>query len=119
MGKKMMFGEKMRQIRTDKAITLRELSIRTGIDVGYLSRVERCSVPPIQKPELLDKVVYALELTGEDALEFRDMSAIDNERWPVGLKKCEGFPLFVKTVSGKRMSEKRLRELTEFINKNY
>ena len=60
-----MYNNKMRQIREKNGMTLEELSVKTGISVGYLSHLERGTR---DNPSIcvMDKIAYAL---GKSLLE--------------------------------------------------
>lgn len=119
----MGYGNLIRSLRVEKEMTLRELSIRTDIDVAYLSRVERETCNPPQDEELLDSINVALNLDSETSLSLKDQSATDNKRYPAdvaaSVSRIEGFPLFLRTVSNKKLSTKQLKELTDFINERF
>lgn len=55
-----MYNNKMKQIRKEKGMTLEELSIKTGISIGYLSHLERGTR---ENPTIciMDKIAYALD----------------------------------------------------------
>lgn len=62
-------GQRIRRIRTEKGITLENLSSRTGMTTGYLSKVERgLSSLPIAT---LGKIVNALQIQMADIFEER------------------------------------------------
>jgi transcriptional regulator with XRE-family HTH domain len=119
----MGYGNMLRQKRVEKEMTLRELSLRTDIDVAYLSRVERENIQPPQDEELLDSINVSLSLGADEAQKMKDQSAIDNRRMPKELadqaQKIDGFPLFLRTVSNKKLTNEKLKELTNFINERY
>jgi transcriptional regulator with XRE-family HTH domain len=113
----------LRTMRTKKEITLRELAENSDIDVAYLSRVERATIPPPQKEEILNAINEALNLSEEEAESFRDQSAIDNEHFPKDIAKdikdIVGIPLLLRTVANKKMTEEQIRKVTAFINERY
>ena len=119
----MKFGEILRGMRAEKAITLRELSLLTDIDVGYLSRVERCSLPPPQKPDLLDAIVKGIGATGEEEQRLRDQAATDNDAIPEDVRdkvrEMIGVPLLLRTVANKGLSAKELENIAKYIDENY
>lgn len=57
-----MYHNKMKEIRKELGMTLEELSIKTGISIGYLSHLERGSR---ENPTIciMDKIAYALGKT--------------------------------------------------------
>ena len=50
----MGYGATLRSIRLEKEMNLRDLALRTDIDIAYLSRVERETINPPQDEQLLD-----------------------------------------------------------------
>lgn len=119
----MGYGKMLRSIRLEKEMTLRELSVRSDIDVAYLSRVERETCNPPQDEELLDSINFALNIDPKTSQVLKDQSAFDNKRFPSdvanSISKIEGFPLFLRTVSNKKLDPEKLKQLTEFINERY
>jgi transcriptional regulator with XRE-family HTH domain len=119
----MGYGQILREIRTKKDITLRELALRSDIDVAYLSRVERESILPPQKEELLDAINEALELESKLAKELKDQSMLDNQMLPKDIaekmKSMEGVPMLLRTVANKKLDGDQIKKLTNFINERY
>ncbi|OGU30040.1 MAG: hypothetical protein A2057_13400 [Ignavibacteria bacterium GWA2_35_9] len=119
----MAYGNMLRQIRVEKEMTLRELSTRTDIDNAYLSRVERETIKPPQDDELLDAINIALELDTKQSQKMKDQASIDNKKFPTDIAeqihKVDGFPMFLRTVSNKKLTNEKLQELIKFINERY
>lgn len=119
----MLYGEMLRNIRLEREITLRELALKSDIDVGYLSRVERGTIPPPQKEELLDAINEALELRKEEARKLKDQAALDNKQFPKdvaqNLDKVVGIPMLLRTVANKKLSADEIKKVTEYINKQF
>ena len=119
----MKYGEMLRTIRTEKAITLRELASNSDIDAAYLSRIERCTIPPPQKAELLNAINEAISATPEESIALKDQSAIDNKQFPQdiaeNIKEMVGIPLLLRTMANKKMTEEQIRKVTAFINERY
>lgn len=119
----MKYGVMLRDLRVRKEMTLRELALNSDIDVAYLSRVERGTIPPPQKEELLDAINEALGVTKQEAQQLRDQAAIDNKQFPKDiaedLDKMVGIPLLLRTVANKKLSADEIKEVTSYINKEY
>lgn len=118
----MAYGSMLRQLRIEKEMTLRELSLRTDLDTAYLSRIERETIKPPQAVELLDSINQALELDAAKSQTMKDQAAIDNEKFPEDIAEkvhLDGFPLFLRTVANKRLTADKLKELIKFINEQY
>ncbi len=119
----MKYGEMLRELRTQKGITLRELANNSDIDVAYLSRVERCTIPPPQKSELINAINDGIGATIEEKKNLADQASIDNEQFPKDIAKdikdIVGIPLLLRTVANKKMTEEQIRKVTAFINERY
>lgn len=119
----MEYGKKIREIRTLRSISLRKLANESDIDVAYLSRVERGTINPPQKPELLESINLALALDEEQAQKLRDLASIDNSKIPDDMVKdtvqVVGFPMLLRTIANKKLSAEKLKEVTDYINKQY
>jgi transcriptional regulator with XRE-family HTH domain len=83
------FGPYLKQLRLERRITLRDFAKRSGIDVGYLSRVERGVVTPPQHPEALEKLSEALEIEsgGPKWSNLVDYGSVDNAAVPDDLMR--------------------------------
>lgn len=83
------FGPYLKELRLAKRVTLRDFSRKSGIDVGYLSRVERGVISPPQHPEALEKLSEALEIEKKGAQWnlLVDYAAVDNATIPDDLMR--------------------------------
>lgn len=118
----MAYGNRLRQIRIDKEMTLRELSLRTDLDTAYLSRIERETIKPPQAIDILDSINAALDLDQLQSIELKDLAALDNQKFPDDIAEqvhLEGFPVLLRTVANKRLNGDKLKELIKFINEQY
>lgn len=61
-----LMGEVLRELRKDKSLTLRELSLASGVALGYVSEVER-AIKDISS-KTLTKVLVALDISLYDFL---------------------------------------------------
>src|SRR6476619_7150527 len=60
-------GWRLRVLRTRRALTLVELAQRAGLDVSYLSRLERDALQNAKpKPDTINKVLDALQATNAE-----------------------------------------------------
>ena len=119
----MRYGELLRETRVERDITLRELSRRSDIDVAYLSRIERVTIPPPQKDELLDAINEALGLTAGEAKKMKDQAAMDNSQLPKDIKQdfkgAVGIPMLLRTVANKKLTSEEIQDLIRHINEQY
>ena len=73
----MAFGANIRKLRAKKNLTQRELAKRSGLDVTYISGIER----GVRNPSLKSLETLAMGLGCSIAETFKDLDTID-------LKKC-------------------------------
>lgn len=69
----MDFGERLRQLREEKGLSMRQLAERSGVDVGVISRVERGQYKP-PKITTIEKLARALELSEAEEEELLRLS---------------------------------------------
>lgn len=63
----MKFGERLREIRKEKRLTLREVAESAGIDFTYLSKIENGRIPYTPAVETIRGLAIALKV---DAIEL-------------------------------------------------
>ena len=59
-------GWRLRALRQRREMTLTELANLSGLDIPYLSRLERDVLPSNAKPETVDHILDALGATPEE-----------------------------------------------------
>lgn len=69
----MDFGERLRQLREAKGLSMRQLAERSEVDVGVISRVERGQYKP-PKITTIGKLARALGLNNEEEEELLRLS---------------------------------------------
>lgn len=117
------FGCLINAHRAELRLTLRECAFHAEMDPGNLSRIERGRAAPPQDPEILDRLIAALELTGaEDAQRLRDVAATQNGRIPHDIVANEevmaALPLLLRTVNNKQLNGAQVEKLVEIIRKS-
>jgi len=68
----MTFGERLREIRREKGLTLREVAQRAGIDFTYLSKIENGRVPYTPAAETIRQLADALKVDSIELLTLAD-----------------------------------------------
>lgn len=66
------FGERLRELRVGKALTLRQLADTTGVDFTYLSKLENGRVSYTPSAEMIRKLAQALDADPLELLELAD-----------------------------------------------
>jgi HTH-type transcriptional regulator, competence development regulator len=66
----MPFGQRVRQLRRDKGLTLRDLAAKVGVGFTYLSKVEngRLDCGDYPSEELIVRIAEALDADAEELL---------------------------------------------------
>ncbi len=114
------FGELVQGRRAEIRLTLRDCAVRAGMDAGNLSRLERGRVAPPQDPEILARLIEALELTGSlRAQELMDLGAMQNGRIPRDILSNEevmsALPILLRTVNNRQLDGAQVDKLIELI----
>ena len=122
---KQTFGELLKKTRVEQAcIGLRAFADLVNMKPSDLSGLERGRIPPPTNRKVIVRICKALGLPRKDARRTRlfDLAAetknptlADNN---VGKTK-PGFPVLVRSVANKQLSEKKFRDLAEYIKKFY
>jgi transcriptional regulator with XRE-family HTH domain len=120
------FGELLKKIRVEEAgIGLRAFANLINMKPSNLSNIERGRIPPPASRKAIDTICDALGLPKTDLRrdELFDLAAKAKNRIPAdvadAVKEQPGIPVLVRTVANKQLSEKKLRELAEYIKKFY
>ena len=123
---KQTFGGLLKKLRLEEAnIGLRAFADLIDMKPSNLSNVERGRIPPPANRKAIDSICDALGLSSKDPRRNNlfDLAAKAKNRIPADIteviKKHPGIPVLVRTVANKQLSEKKLRELAEYIKKFY
>ena len=107
------FGKRLREIRTEKDISLRQLAKDSGFDTAYISRVERGMMLP---PAQADRLVNALHTEEAEAL----ITLAEEERVTSNiLAKTPGMLQLIRTIQSKKLTTLNLIDLMAYIHLNY
>src|SRR5882762_11098185 len=68
----MRFGERSRELRKEKGMTLREVAERAGIDFTYLSKIETGGIPYTPAVKTIRQLAEALKVDSIDLLTLAD-----------------------------------------------
>jgi len=102
---------------------LREFCRENRLDWGNVSRIERGVSAPPKSREALETYAKALRIKSgsEDWTAFFDLAAISAGIIPDAIMDDEALvaklPLVFRTMQGKKLTEKQLRDLAEVIRK--
>jgi len=122
-GVSMGFGRKIKDLRLEKRLSLREFSRQILMDASNWSKIEREVMPPPKDEEKLMKIAQVLDvpLESDQYSTLRDLAAIDSGIIPRDLLNDEetlkSLPIFFRTIRNKRPTEEQIRDLIESIRK--
>lgn len=124
--RKESFGGLLKKLRLEEAnIGLRAFADLIDMKPSNLSNMERGRIPPPANRKAIDAICDALGLSSEDPRRNNlfDLAAEAKNRIPADvaetIKGHPGIPVLVRTVANKQLSEKKIRELAEYIKKFY
>ncbi len=120
------FGRYLKKLRLEEArIGLRAFASMIDMKPSNLSNIERDRIPPPANRKTIDTICDTLGLA-KDAPErdqMFDLAAKAKGRIPAdvaeAIKASPGVPVLVRTVANRQLSEKKLRELAEYIKEYY
>lgn len=121
------FGQMLKHIRVQEAnIGLRRFAGMIGMQPSNLSNIEQGRIAPPATRKQLDLMCDTLGLSQNDNKRTRlfDLAAeYSQNRIPADvadtIKNQVGVPVLVRTVANKQLSEKKLRELANYIKDNF
>ncbi|MBN2020007.1 MAG: helix-turn-helix domain-containing protein [Sedimentisphaerales bacterium] len=120
------FGKLLKKLRIEEAkIGLRAFASMINMKPSNLSNIETGRIAPPASSEAIKTICDSLGLSSNDPHREKlfDLAAKSKNRIPAdvadAVKKQRGIPVLVRTVANKQLSEKKLRELAEYIKKFY
>lgn len=117
----MMFSEKVKSLRIQKRLTLRDFCDQTSLDPSNWSKVERGINPPPGDISQLERLADFFELTGQEKLTFMDEAALQRGEIPPDVADHEilkkALPAFFRAARGHELSESELANLASDICK--
>lgn len=123
MPAKLTFGEFFKQKRTSLKKTLRQFCVENKLDPGNISKLERGLMSPPQGSDKLEEYASYLHIKKgtDDWYKFFDLAHIGSGHIPEELlsnaKVVTSLPILFRTLSGKKISKKKLDALVELIRK--
>lgn len=120
--KKSSFGEKFKDLRVSRGITLRAFCNQFGLDPGNISKLERGRLAPPDSEETLRTYAGYLDIVedSDDWNEFFDLARIEKGRIPKDLlddELVDKLPVLFRMMRGAKADGNGLDELIERIRK--
>ncbi len=103
------FGEKLRQCRTLKGLTLRDVEKETGVSNAYLNQLEQAKVNE-PSPHILHKLAAFYEIPYTTLLK---LAGYLNPKEVTGTKRAEGIAFSL--LKGKDLTEEEAEELVKYL----
>lgn len=111
------FGNKLKELRIKKGITLREASRLANYDPSNWSKIERGKMSPPSNEEVLRKWGSILGLNKEGIQEFIDEARTVQGLLPKDIIDVNCLPAFYRTLRNKKPSKQEIDRLIKLIKR--
>jgi transcriptional regulator with XRE-family HTH domain len=110
----MKFGERIKELRIERGLTLRECCARLGVDPSNWSKMERGVT---SAPKDVENWGRFFDLSGQDLEEFCDLAALSRSEIPNSVASDErvlaALPAFFRAARGNDLEGDRLKQFIE------
>lgn len=119
-----MFGELIKNIRTEKRLGLREFCLAADFDPSNWSKIERGIMSPPQDQNILNRIAAILGLAenSKERESIFDYAAIDAGKIPQYIlndaELVKRLPVFFRTATGKKPTVNELKRLAEILKRS-
>ncbi len=123
MSYKQLFGDFFKEKRLQHKLSLRKFCSKHNFDPGNISKIERGLLAPSPSVDILEKYALALNLkkNSDEWIEFMDRAKACRGEIPQEILQNEEvvkkLPLFFRTLRGEKLSEEKLEEIINIIQK--
>jgi transcriptional regulator with XRE-family HTH domain len=109
-------GEKIRELRKAKGLTLRQLAKKLDIDFTYLSKIENMTLddkgnPTIPSLKLLIDIAMVLGASPDELLHCYNKPPIKMAEWA----RTKAFQEFYRSSASRDISAEEWRHLTDYL----
>lgn len=115
------FGEKIKDVRVSKKISIRTMAKRLGISAGYLSKIERGEEKP-PMGDLISEIAKYLEIPEHELFNLaKDAGRVPKELSDVYQKNktfMRKLPEFLRTASDANLNEEQWNALIKRIKED-
>tara|TARA_R110002050_G_scaffold201255_1_gene336450 strand:+ start:212 stop:583 length:372 start_codon:yes stop_codon:yes gene_type:complete len=116
-----MFTEKIKALRIQKRLTLREFCEQVGLDPSNWSKIERGINPPPSDVRVLERLAAFFGLEGDEKLALMDAAALERNELPPDVADHallrNALPAFFRAARGHELTDAELEELASDIRK--
>jgi transcriptional regulator with XRE-family HTH domain len=117
----MNFGEKLKELRIHKRLTLRNCAAVLQVDPSNWSKFERSITPAPKDIEILESWAEFFGLAGQAKSDFFDLAALSRNQIPEDIaddaRVMQVLPAFFRAVRGKELEGEKLNQFIEDIRK--
>ncbi len=117
----MNFGDKLKELRIQKRLTLRDCAAILAVDASNWSKFERNVTPAPKDIEILESWAEFFELTGDAKGTFFDLAALSRKQLPEDIaddaRVMQALPAFFRAVRDKELEGDKLKEFIEDLRK--
>ena len=117
----MNFGDKLKDLRIQKRLTLRNCAAVLQVDPSNWSKLERSITPAPKDIEILESWAEFFELNGEEKASFLDLAALSRKQIPEDIaddaRVMQALPAFFRAVRGKELEGEKLSQFIEDLRK--
>lgn len=110
----MNFGDKLKELRIAKRLTLRECAAVLQVDPSNWSKFERSVTPAPKDIEILETWAEFFGITGQAKADFFDLAALSRQEIPADIaddaRVMQALPAFFRAVRGKELEGEKLNE---------
>lgn len=117
----MNFGDKLKELRIAKRLTLRDCAAILAVDPSNWSKFERSVTPAPKDITTLESWAEFFGLTGPDKAAFLDLAALSRQEIPADIagntRIMQALPAFFRAVRGKELEGDKLSQFIEDLRK--
>lgn len=117
----MNFGDKLKELRIEKRLTLRDCAAILAVDASNWSKLERSVTPAPKDIGVLESWAEFFQLTGQAKTDFFDLAAMSRNQLPDDIasdaRVMQALPAFFRAVRDKELEGDKLKEFIEDLRK--
>ena len=117
----MTFGDKLKELRIRKRMTLRDCCEELGVDASNWSKLERGVNPAPKDIGILEAWGYFFRISGSEKQEFFDLASLSRKQIPDDIasdeRLMEKLPAFFRVVRGMELEGQKLKDFIEDLRK--
>ena len=118
---KTQFGQKLKDLRIAKGVTLRQCSEELNADASNWSKLERGVNPAPKDGDVLEKWAAFFGITGDEKQTFFDLAALSRKEIPADMASdatiLEALPVFFRARRGAELDDEKLAQFVAEVKK--